>query len=245
MLELKNICFSAEGKQILKDISLVIEDAKFIVITGPNGGGKSTLAKIIAGIEKPDSGQILLDGVDVRDYRIKDLRQRVAVVLQETILFSGTIRDNIKWGKGDATEEEIIAAAKAAQAHDFIMELPEQYDTELGQKGVNVSGGQKQRISIARALIQNPDIIIFDDSTSAVDSLTEKKIRQALRESHSKCTKFIIAQRINSVRDVDNILVLSGGRIVAQGNHNYLMETSRDYQEIYASQMKKGVLADE
>ena len=125
------------------------------------------------------------------------------------------------------------------------MELPEQYDTELGQKGVNVSGGQKQRISIARALIQNPDIIIFDDSTSAVDSLTEKKIRQALRESHSKCTKFIIAQRINSVRDVDNILVLSGGRIVAQGNHNYLMETSRDYQEIYASQMKKGVLADE
>ena len=139
----------------------------------------------------------------------------------------------------------MIAAAKAAQAHDFIMELPEQYDTELGQKGVNVSGGQKQRISIARALIQNPDIIIFDDSTSAVDSLTEKKIRQALRESHSKCTKFIIAQRISSVRDVDNILVLSGGRIVAQGDHNYLMETSKDYQEIYASQMKKGVLADE
>ena len=124
------------------------------------------------------------------------------------------------------------------------MELPKQYDTELGQKGVNVSGGQKQRISIARALIQNPKIIIFDDSTSAVDSLTEKNIRQGMKESHHDCTKFIIAQRISSVRHADKILVLSGGRIAAQGNHNYLMETSVDYQEIYASQMKKGVMAE-
>ena len=189
-------------------------------------------------------GQILVDGIDVRDYKIKDLRQRVAVVLQETILFSGTIRENIQWGKPDATEEEIISAAKAAQAHDFIMELPNQYDTELGQRGVNVSGGQKQRISIARALIQNPSIIIFDDSTSAVDSLTEKNIRQGMKESHNDCTKFIIAQRISSVRHADKILVLSGGKIVAQGNHNYLMETSKDYQEILASQMKKGVVAE-
>ena len=141
-------------------------------------------------------------------------------------------------------DEEIIAAAKAAQAHDFIMELPNQYDTELGQRGVNVSGGQKQRISIARALIQNPNIIIFDDSTSAVDSLTEKRIRQAMKTSHSGCTKFIIAQRISSVRDADKILVLGGGKIVAEGNHKYLMETSKEYQEILASQMKKGVMAD-
>ena len=189
-------------------------------------------------------GQILVDGIDVRDYKIKDLRQRVAVVLQETILFSGTIRDNIRWGKPDATEEEIIAAAKAAQAHDFIMELPKQYDTELGQRGVNVSGGQKQRISIARALIQKPAIIIFDDSTSAVDSLTEKNIRQSMKESHNECTKFIIAQRISSVRHADKILVLSGGKIAAQGDHKYLMETSVDYQEIFASQMKKGVMAE-
>ena len=185
-----------------------------------------------------------MDGVDVRDYRIKELRRRVAVVLQETILFSGTIRDNIKWGNPKATEEEIIAAAKAAQAHDFIMELPEKYDTELGQRGINVSGGQKQRISIARALIQKPDIIIFDDSTSAVDSLTEKNIRLGMKETHHDCTKFIIAQRISSVRDADKILVLSGGKIVAQGNHKYLMETSRDYQEILASQIKKGVMAE-
>lgn len=233
------------GDPVLEDVSFTAEPGQTIGILGETGSGKSTLVNLLPRLYDVTEGQILLDGVDVRDYRIKDLRQRVAVVLQETILFSGTIRDNIKWGKKDATEEEIIAAAKAAQAHDFIMELPQQYDTELGQKGVNVSGGQKQRISIARALIQNPDIIIFDDSTSAVDSLTEKKIRQALREVHSKCTKFIIAQRISSVRDADKILVLNGGKIVAQGDHNYLMETSEDYQDIYASQMKKGVLADE
>lgn len=247
-VEYRNVSYRYQlgsGDSVLENVSFIAEQGQTIGILGETGAGKSTLVNLLPRLYDVTEGQILLDGVDVRDYRIKDLRQRVAVVLQETILFSGTIRDNIKWGKEDATEEEIIAAAKAAQAHDFIMELPEQYDTELGQKGVNVSGGQKQRISIARALIQNPDIIIFDDSTSAVDSLTEKKIRQALRESHSKCTKFIIAQRISSVRDVDNILVLSGGKIVAQGNHNYLMETSEDYQEIYASQMKKGVLADE
>lgn len=247
-VEYRNVSYRYQlgsGDPVLEDISFIAEPGQTIGILGENGSGKSTLVNLLPRLYDVTKGKILLDGVDIRDYRLKDLRKRVAVVLQETVLFSGTIRDNIKWGKQDATEEEIIAAAKAAQAHDFIMELPEKYDTELGQKGVNVSGGQKQRISIARALIQSPDIIIFDDSTSAVDSLTEKKIRQALRESHSKCTKFIIAQRISSVRDVDNILVLSGGRIVAQGNHNYLMETSKDYQEIYASQMKKGVLADE
>lgn len=247
-VEYRNVSYRYQlgsGDPVLENVSFIAEPGQTIGILGETGSGKSTLVNLLPRLYDVTEGQILLDGIDVRNYRIKDLRQRVAVVLQETILFSGTIRDNIKWGKEDATEEEIVAAAKAAQAHDFIMELPEQYDTELGQKGVNVSGGQKQRISIARALIQNPDIIIFDDSTSAVDSLTEKKIRQALRESHSRCTKFIIAQRISSVRDVDHILVLSGGKIAAQGNHNYLMETSKDYQEIYASQMKKGVLADE
>lgn len=247
-VEYRNVSYRYQlgsGDPVLENVSFIAEPGQTIGILGETGSGKSTLVNLLPRLYDVTEGQILLDGIDVRNYRIKDLRQRVAVVLQETILFSGTIRDNIKWGKEDATEEEIIAAAKAAQAHDFIMELPEQYDTELGQKGVNISGGQKQRISIARALIQNPDIIIFDDSTSAVDSLTEKKIRQALRESHSRCTKFIIAQRISSVRDVDHILVLSGGKIAAQGNHNYLMETSKDYQEIYASQMKKGVLADE
>lgn len=246
-VEYKNVSYRYKmgcGDPVLEDISFTAEPGQTIGILGETGSGKSTLVNLLPRLYDVTEGQILVDGVDVRDYAIKDLRKRVSVVLQETILFSGTIRDNIKWGKPDATEEEIIAAAKAAQAHDFIMELPEKYDTELGQRGVNVSGGQKQRISIARALIQNPNIIIFDDSTSAVDSLTEKNIRQAMKESHPDCTKFIIAQRISSVRDADKILVLSGGRIVAEGNHNYLMETSKDYQEILDSQMKKGVMAD-
>lgn len=232
------------GDPVLDDISFTAEPGQTVGILGETGSGKSTLVNLLPRLYDVTGGQILVDGIDVRDYAIHDLRKRVAVVLQETILFSGSIRENIKWGKPDATDEEIIAAAKAAQAHDFIMELPDQYDTELGQRGVNVSGGQKQRISIARALIQNPNIIIFDDSTSAVDSLTEKRIRQAMKTSHSGCTKFIIAQRISSVRDADKILVLGGGKIVAEGNHKYLMETSAEYQEILASQMKKGVMAD-
>lgn len=232
------------GDPVLDNISFTAEPGQTVGILGETGSGKSTLVNLLPRLYDVTDGQILVDGIDVRDYAIHDLRKRVAVVLQETILFSGTIRENIKWGKPDATDEEIIAAAKAAQAHDFIMELPDQYDTELGQRGVNVSGGQKQRISIARALIQNPNIIIFDDSTSAVDSLTEKQIRQAMKTSHNGCTKFIIAQRISSVRDADKILVLGGGKIVAEGNHKYLMETSKEYQEILASQMKKGVMAD-
>ena len=246
-IEYKNVAFRykvGSGDAVLEDISFVAEPGETIGILGETGSGKSTLVNLLPRLYDVTGGQILIDDVDVRDYKITDLRQSVAVVLQETILFSGTIRDNIKWGKPDATEEEIIAAAKAAQAHDFIMNLPKQYDTELGQRGVNVSGGQKQRISIARALIQNPKIIIFDDSTSAVDSLTEKNIRLGMKETHHDCTKLIIAQRISSIRHADKILILSGGKIVAQGNHNYLMETSVDYQEIFASQMKKGVMAE-
>ncbi len=246
-VEFRNVSYrykAGSGDPVLEQINFCAAPGETIGILGETGSGKSTLVNLLPRLYDVTEGQVLVDGVDVRDYEIRQLRRRVAVVLQETILFSGTIRDNIKWGKKDASEEEIIAAAKAAQAHDFIMELPEKYDTELGQRGVNVSGGQKQRISIARALIQNPSIIIFDDSTSAVDSLTEKRIRQAMRQSHPNCTKFIIAQRISSVRDADKILVLSGGRIVAQGNHNYLMETSEDYREILASQMKRGVVAE-
>ena len=246
-VEYKNVSFRykmGSGDAVLEDISFIAEPGQTIGILGETGSGKSSLVNLLPRLYDVTEGQILVDGIDVREYKIRELRQRVAVVLQETILFSGTIRDNIRWGKSDATEEEIIAAAKAAQAHDFIMELPKQYDTELGQRGINVSGGQKQRISIARALIQNPAIIIFDDSTSAVDSLTEKNIRQSMKESHNECTKFIIAQRISSIRHADKILVLSGGKIVAQGNHKYLMETSVDYQEIFASQIKKGVMAE-
>lgn len=246
-VEYQNVSFrykSGSGEPVLEHVSFTANAGETIGILGETGSGKSTLVNLLPRLYDVSEGKILMDGVDIRDYPIEGLRKRVAVVLQETILFSGTIRDNIKWGKKDATEEEVIAAAKAAQAHDFIMELPNGYDTELGQRGVNVSGGQKQRISIARALIQNPAVIIFDDSTSAVDSLTEKRIRKSMLESHAHCTKFIIAQRISSIRHADKIIVLSNGRIVAQGNHNKLMETSEEYQAIFQSQMKKGVVID-
>lgn len=239
----KNVSFRYEGGSgdpVLENISFEAKSGETIAILGETGSGKSTLVNLMPRLYDTTEGEVLIDGVNVKDYHLKNLRQKVAVVLQEAILFSGTIRDNIKWGKEDATEEEVIAAAKAAQAHDFIMNLPQQYDTELGQKGVNVSGGQKQRISIARALIKNPAVIIFDDSTSAVDMVTEKKIQKAMRESKNQCTQFIIAQRISSVSHADKILVLSGGKIVAEGNHKTLMETSKDYQEIYYSQMRKG-----
>ncbi|WMI79856.1 ABC transporter ATP-binding protein [Anaerotignum sp. MB30-C6] len=243
----KNVSFrykGGSGEPVLDEISFTVNSGETIGILGETGSGKSTLVNLMPRLYDVSEGAIYIDGVDVRHYAIHELRNRVSVVLQETILFTGTIRDNIKWGNKHATEEDVVAAAKAAQAHDFIMELPNGYDTELGQKGVNVSGGQKQRISIARALIKNPSIIIFDDSTSAVDSLTEKRIRQSMKESHSRCTKFIIAQRISSIKDADKILVLQDGKIVAEGDHNYLMETSLDYQEIYQSQIKKGVVLD-
>lgn len=247
-VEFKKVSYrykNGSGDPVLENISFVVNPGETIGILGETGSGKSTLVNLLPRLYDVSDGAILVDGIDVREYALHELRKHVAVVLQETVLFSGTIRDNIKWGKNDATEDEIIAAAKAAQAHDFIVEMPKGYDTELGQRGVNVSGGQKQRISIARALIQHPSIIIFDDSTSAVDSVTEKNIRESMKQAHGSATKFIIAQRISSIRDADKIFVLSGGTIVAEGNHNYLMETSSDYREIFESQMKKGAVLSE
>ncbi len=233
------------GDAVLEDIDFTAKPGETIAILGETGSGKTTFVSMIPRLYDATKGEVYVDDVNVKDYNLHDLRKKVAIVLQDTILFSGTIRDNIKWGKEDATEEEVIAAAKAAQAHDFIMELPDQYDTELGQRGVNVSGGQKQRISIARALIQDPDILIFDDSTSALDNVTEKKLQHSLKVFRPNCTKFIIAQRISSVMHADRIFVLNGGKIVASGQHEELLKTSPDYQEIYASQNKKGVMLDE
>lgn len=242
-VEYKDVSFrydNGTGEPVLSHISFTANPGETVAILGKTGAGKSTLVNLMPRLYDVTEGEVLVDGVNVKDYSLTELRQKISPVLQETILFSGTIRENIKWGRALATDEEMVAAAKAAKAHDFIMSFPEGYDTQLGQKGVNVSGGQKQRISIARSLIRQSEILIFDDSTSAVDSLTEKEIWGAMAETHKGCTKFIIAQRISSVKDADKILVLKNGTIVAEGTHEELMEKSEDYQEIYASQMRKG-----
>jgi ATP-binding cassette subfamily B protein len=183
---------------------------------------------------------VTIDGVDVRDLDMKTLRSLIGISLQDVILFSGTIRENIRYGKPDATEEEVVRAAKAAQAHDFITGFPDGYDTMVGQRGVNLSGGQKQRIAIARALLMKPSILILDDSTSAVDVETETRIEAALEELLKDTTSFVIAQRISTVLKADKILVLDNGLIAAEGNHSQLMETSPIYREIYDSQLGNG-----
>lgn len=183
----------------------------------------------------------MIDGVDVRDYDLTALRELTGVVLQKNVLFSGTIKDNIRWGKSDATNEEIVEACKAAQAHDFIMAQPDGYDTDLSQGGLNLSGGQKQRLCIARAMIKSPKILILDDSTSAVDTATETKIRESFYTKLKNTTVLIIAQRISSVKDADEIIVLDDGKIDAIGDNDYLLANNEIYQEIYKTQ-QKGVL---
>lgn len=244
MIEFREVSFSydAESKPVLEDISFTVHRGQKLAIIGATGAGKSSLVGLIPRLYDVTSGAVLVGGVDVRDYDLESLRRQIGIVLQETILFTGTIRDNIRYGKADATEEEVVAAAKAAQAHDFITALPDGYDTELGQRGVNLSGGQKQRIAIARALILQPSILILDDSTSALDMGTESRLQQALAELMEGRTSILIAQRISSVMDADCILVLDQGRLVASGTHAELLESSQIYQEIYWSQLgKEGV----
>ena len=219
------------GDPVLDDISFTAEPGQTVGILGETGSGKSTLVNLLPRLYDVTDGQILVDGIDVRDYAIHDLRKRVAVVLQETILFSGSIRENIKWGKLDATDEEIIAAAKAAQAHDFIMELPDQYDTELGQRGVNVSGGQKQRISIARAILKDAPIVILDEATASVDPENEHLIQQALSALTRGKTVITIAHRLATIEQADQILVIDDGQVVQQGTHETLAAVPGKYKE--------------
>ncbi|MFI3174504.1 MAG: ABC transporter ATP-binding protein [Bacillota bacterium] len=226
--------------KVMDEVNFQIRAGTRIGILGETGSGKSTLVHLLLRMYDVSRGEILLDGTNINAYTMEQLHERISVVLQETTLFSGTIRENICWGKKEATQEEIERATKAAQAHDFIMQFPDGYDTLLGQKGVNLSGGQKQRISIARTLIQNPSVIIFDDSTSAVDSLTEQKIVEEMEQTHGSATKIIIAQKISSVMHLDKILVLEKGKIVAEGTHEELSQNSVIYLEIYDSQREKG-----
>lgn len=230
-----------DGDDILNGISFIAEPGQIIGIVGGTGCGKSSLVSLIPRLYDVTGGRVLIDDVDVRNYDIEELRELIGVVLQNNVLFTGTIKENIRWGKKDATDEEIIAACKAAQAHDFIMRQPDGYDTVLAQGGLNLSGGQKQRLCIARAMIKKPKILILDDSTSAVDTATEAKIRNAFYNELKDTTVFIIAQRISSVKEADEILVMDDGEIKGVGNHNELMETNEIYQEIYNTQ-QKGVI---
>lgn len=228
-----------EGEPVLKDISFRARSGETVAVIGPTGSGKTTLVSLIPRLYEATEGRVLVDGRDVRSIDLKVLREGIGIVLQESILFSGTIRENILWGNENATDEEVIEAARAAQAHGFITKLPEGYNTRIGQGGVNLSGGQRQRLAIARALLKKPKILILDDCTSAVDLTTEAKIRAALRKLRGKCTIITIAQRISSVADADEILVLDKGRIVAQGTHAELLRSCPLYREIYESQTGK------
>lgn len=241
-VEFENVSFryaGAGGAPVLSQINFTAEPGEKVAILGATGAGKSTLVHLIPRLYDPTEGSIRIDGTDIREIRLASLRRQIGVVPQESILFTGSIRDNLLWGKEDATEEEITGAAKAAQAHDFIIRLPDGYSTEIGQKGVNLSGGQKQRLAIARALLKKPAILILDDSASAVDLRTEARLQKALRELRHGTTCFIIAQRISSVRDADKIIVLEDGRVAASGTHDELLKKSAIYRDIYQSQVRE------
>jgi ATP-binding cassette subfamily B protein len=243
-VDFENVCFSytgASGEPVIKNMSFTCMPGETIGIIGSTGSGKSTLVNLIPRFYDAVSGRVVVDGVDVREMDPKELRESISVVPQKTILFTGTIMDNIKWGKDDAAMDEIEGAARDAQAHDFICSFPEGYNTMLGQGGVNLSGGQKQRISIARALVKRPKILILDDCTSAVDTTTEARIRRALKNYSGGITCFIIAQRITSVMGADKIMVIDNGRICGMGRHEELMEECEIYRDIYHSQLGKGV----
>lgn len=244
-IEFENVTFAysdeeEEGKNALENINLKIKSGETIGIIGGTGSSKSSLVQLIPRLYDVTKGKVKVGGVDVRDYDIKALRDSVAMVLQKNVLFSGTIAENLRWGKKDADEEELQEICKLSQADSFIQEFPSKYDTLLDQGGTNVSGGQKQRICIARAILKQPKILILDDSTSAVDTKTDALIRRAFREKIPNTTKIIIAQRVSSIEDADQIVVLNEGKIDGIGTSKELLETNQIYKEVYESQMKGG-----
>lgn len=236
-VEFKNVSFAyGKGKNILKNISFKIESGEMIGIMGATGSSKSSLVQLIPRLYDVNEGEVTVGGRNVREYSLRSLRDSVSMVLQKNILFSGTIAENLRWGNESATDEELVAACEIADAHNFVSSFPDGYNTDLGQGGVNVSGGQKQRLCIARAILKKPKIIILDDSTSAVDTATDAKIRAELRSSIPDTTKIIIAQRVSSVSDCDKIIILDNGGINDIGTHDELLERNEIYKDIYTAQ---------
>jgi ATP-binding cassette subfamily B protein len=242
----ENVGFHYNGssdEEVLQNIDLIAEPGQTVAILGATGAGKSSLVSLVPRFYEASSGKITLNGMDIRVVRQEELMGHVGIVPQETVLFSGTVRDNIRYGRPNASDEEVVAAAQAAQAHEFILRLPQSYDTHIEERGANLSGGQKQRIAIARALLMRPSILILDDSTSSVDVATETKIQNALKEWMKGRTSFMVAQRISTVLNADKIVVIDEGRITAQGTHEQLMGSSPIYKEIYDSQLGNGFSA--
>lgn len=238
-VEFKNVSFSYnEGKNIINNASFKIDSGEMVGIMGATGSSKSSLVQLIARLYDVTDGEVLVGGENVKRYKLHSLRENVGMVLQKNVLFSGTIADNLRWGNKDATDEELRNACKIADADEFISSFPDGYQTDLGQGGVNVSGGQKQRLCIARAILKSPKILILDDSTSAVDSATDARIRQGLRESLPNTTKIIIAQRVSSISDCDKIIILDNGSVNDIGTHEELLERNEIYRDVYTSQQK-------
>ena len=240
-IEFKNVSFkySADAQNdVLKNINLSIASGETIGILGGTGSAKTSLVQLIPRLYDVTDGQVLVGGRDVREYPLTTLRNSVSMVLQTNLLFSGTIEENLRWGDENATMDELRAAAKIAQADDFVMSFPDGYQTDLGQGGVNVSGGQKQRLCIARAILKKPKVLILDDSTSAVDTATDGKIREGMKNLLPETTKIIIAQRINSIQHADKIVVLDDGKIDDIGTHDELLERNEIYKEVYISQQE-------
>ena len=240
-IKLENVSFSYDAtKEVLKDVTLNIQKGKTLALVGPSGGGKTTICHLIPNFYKATAGHIYIDGVDINDITFKSLRRSIGIVQQDVFLFNGSIRENILYGRLDATEEEIIEAAKRANIHDYVMTLEDGYDTQIGERGVKLSGGQKQRLSIARVFLKNPAILILDEATSALDNTTEILIQQALDELCKGRTTLVVAHRLSTIKNADEIVVIANGEIAEQGSHEALMEKGGIYHDLYALQFRSG-----